>query len=55
MPKVADSLARLSALAASPAVEAVARAFEEAGFELALVGGPVRDALLGRPVHDLDF
>nr|WP_221308890.1 CCA tRNA nucleotidyltransferase [Nocardiopsis mwathae] len=29
--------------------------FTAAGHELALVGGPVRDALLGREVHDLDL
>jgi poly(A) polymerase len=46
---------RLAALAARPAVQRVARAFEEAGHELALVGGPVRDALLGREVTDLDL
>lgn len=55
MPSVADSLERLRALAESPVVAAVAAAFDDAGFELALVGGPVRDALLDRPVHDLDF
>jgi poly(A) polymerase len=31
------------------------RAFAQAGHELHLVGGPVRDALLGRPSDDLDF
>ncbi|GAA2718985.1 CCA tRNA nucleotidyltransferase [Actinocorallia aurantiaca] len=35
--------------------EELGRLFAEAGYELALVGGPVRDALLGRPVTDLDF
>lgn len=52
---MADGLARLGALAENPVVRTLAAAFAEAGFELAVVGGPVRDALLGRETHDLDF
>lgn len=37
------------------AVEKVADAFVEAGYELSLVGGPVRDALLGNPPKDFDL
>jgi poly(A) polymerase len=38
-----------------PAAQALGAAFAAAGRELHLVGGPVRDALMGRPVQDLDF
>ncbi|MCR2812992.1 CCA tRNA nucleotidyltransferase [Microbacterium sp. zg.Y1090] len=55
MLNMAEGLARIGALAASPVVDTLARAFAAAGFELALVGGPVRDALLGRSTNDLDF
>jgi poly(A) polymerase len=55
MDSVASALQRLDALASSPVVERLAKAFSAAGHELALVGGPVRDAFLGRPVSDLDF
>jgi poly(A) polymerase len=55
MLNMADGVRRLGALAESPAVAKVAAAFAEAGRELAIVGGPVRDALLGRETHDLDF
>ncbi|MDR2321551.1 MAG: CCA tRNA nucleotidyltransferase, partial [Microbacterium sp.] len=55
MLNMADSLARLGALAENPVVRTLATAFADAGFDLAVVGGPVRDALLGRPTHDLDF
>jgi poly(A) polymerase len=55
MDSVASAVQRLDALATSPVVERLAKAFVEAGHELALVGGPVRDAFLGRPVSDLDF
>jgi poly(A) polymerase len=55
MESVASAVQRLGALATSPGVTKLARAFESAGHEIALVGGPVRDAFLGRPVSDLDF
>jgi tRNA adenylyltransferase len=52
---MAEGLARIGALAASPVTVTLADAFADAGFELALVGGPVRDALLGRATNDLDY
>ncbi|RGE17347.1 CCA tRNA nucleotidyltransferase [Leucobacter sp. wl10] len=55
MPTLAQSMEALRAIAASAPVAALASAFSERGHEFALVGGPVRDALLGRPVTDLDF
>jgi len=38
-----------------PVLDPLGEAFAEAGHELALVGGPVRDAMLGRHHNDLDF
>lgn len=55
METVASAIQRLSELAGSPRIARLARAFADAGHELALVGGPVRDAFLGRPLNDLDF
>ena len=52
---MAAGLARLGDLAALPVVAELARAFAADGFDLAIVGGPVRDAILGRETHDLDF
>lgn len=39
----------------APAIGRLASAFAGAGYELALVGGSVRDALIGRLGNDLDF
>jgi len=38
-----------------PVIDDLGRLFADAGHELALVGGPVRDAMLGRRSNDLDF
>ncbi|MFC5383310.1 CCA tRNA nucleotidyltransferase [Arcanobacterium hippocoleae] len=37
------------------AILELASIFARSGEELALVGGPVRDAFLGMPIHDFDF
>ncbi|GAA1893899.1 CCA tRNA nucleotidyltransferase [Streptantibioticus ferralitis] len=42
-------------LRVSPVADDLGRRFQQAGFKLALVGGSVRDALLGRLGNDLDF
>lgn len=42
-------------IAGRPLLLELGNLFDAAGQELALVGGPVRDALLGREVTDLDF
>jgi len=52
---VAGAIARLEQLAESAPVAKLSAAFAAAGHELALVGGPVRDAFLDRAVSDLDF
>ena len=39
----------------SPITMELGKLFEAAGYQLALVGGPVRDALLGRLGNDLDL
>lgn len=55
MESVAEALARLQRLATGREISLLARRFADAGHEFALVGGPVRDAFLGREVTDLDF
>lgn len=52
---LAESMIELRRIAESKPVATLAAAFADAGHEFALVGGPVRDAMLGRSVTDLDF
>ncbi len=51
----AGELAIRSLIERAPLASSLAIAFKDAGFKLALVGGPVRDAILGRLGNDLDF
>ena len=51
----AGELAIRSLIERAPLASSLAQAFKAKGHTLALVGGPVRDALLGRLGNDLDF
>ena len=51
----AAQLAISTLIKQAPEATNLAIAFKAAGFKLALVGGPVRDAILGRLGNDLDF
>ncbi|MEY4300878.1 MAG: hypothetical protein RJA30_29, partial [Actinomycetota bacterium] len=55
MNSVAEALKNLEELTSGELFLRLGRLFSEAGHELALVGGPVRDAFLGRKSPDLDF
>ena len=52
---IAADLAVASLSSHTPIALSLAKLFKAAGFTLALVGGPVRDAILGRLGNDLDF
>ena len=54
-PKTIAADLAISALSSKPLASDLAKKFAQAGFTLALVGGPVRDAILGRLGNDLDF
>ena len=51
----AGELAIRSLIERAPLASSLAQSFKAEGFTLALVGGPVRDAILGRLGNDLDF
>ena len=51
----AGEIAIASLIKGAPLAGSLAQVFKNKGFTLALVGGPVRDAILGRLGNDLDF
>ena len=53
--QTSEAIANLERVTKTPLLELLGKAFNEAGFELALVGGPVRDAFLGRVAPDIDL
>ena len=53
--EIAKELAMTTLLEKAPIANSLAMDFSKAGFTLALVGGPVRDAILGRLGNDLEF
>jgi poly(A) polymerase len=55
MQSVAEAIANLEKTFESSLFAELGERFKTAGHELALVGGPVRDAFLGRRSPDLDF
>jgi len=55
MSSVAKAVEQLRLVTNDEPIAGISRAFQAAGHELALVGGPGRDAFLGRPLNDLDF
>ncbi len=52
---IASELAISTLTTRAPIATELSAKFSAAGFKLALVGGPVRDAILGRLGNDLDF
>ena len=53
--QTSDAMKNLERVTKTPLLDSLGKMFHEAGFELALVGGPVRDAILGRVAPDVDL
>ena len=53
--ETADAMKNLEQVTSTALLEKLGVLFSDAGFELALVGGPVRDAILGRVAPDVDL
>jgi poly(A) polymerase len=53
--QTSDAMKNLESVTKTPRLDSLGKMFHEAGYELALVGGPVRDAILGRVAPDVDL
>ena len=53
--ETSEAMSNLERVTKTPLLDSLGKMFHEAGFELALVGGPVRDAILGRVAPDVDL
>ena len=53
--ETADAMKNLEQVTSTALLTTLGELFSKAGFELALVGGPVRDAILGRAAPDVDL
>ena len=53
--QTSEAMKNLESVTKTPLLDSLGKMFHEAGYELALVGGPVRDAILGRSAPDVDL
>jgi poly(A) polymerase len=53
--QTSDAMKNLERVTKTPLLDSLGKMFHDAGYELALVGGPVRDAILGRVAPDVDL
>ena len=53
--QTSQAMKNLERVTKTQLLDSLGAMFEQAGFELALVGGPVRDAILGRVAPDVDL
>lgn len=53
--EISEAMKNLEQVTSTALLEKLGVLFSDAGFELALVGGPVRDAILGRAAPDVDL
>jgi poly(A) polymerase len=53
--QTSEAMSNLERVTKTPLLDSLGKMFHEVGYELAIVGGPVRDAILGRVAPDVDL